>query len=182
MATPLDITARINQMVKIAQQSLETEASLGFETLDQSIHELEDVAREAMQARLSSHFWPIIEKLENGDSLAAAEQDMLQMLLVGEAQYYIKSEGDVEQWKEEVARLVEEIRRLEASGMEELDSMLRLQAICRELQRLVPDLTFYFGEKERVQRFNEAIHSAIDRDTRRLLANLIKDMLNSDKL
>jgi hypothetical protein len=135
-----------------------------------------------MQAKLSSHFWPVVEKLENGDPLATAEQDMLQMLLVGEAKYYVKSEKDVQHWQQEVARLVEEIRRLGAGNLDELETLLHLQALCREAARIVPDLTFYFGEKERVQRFEEAIHSAIDRDTRRMLANLIKEMLASDKL
>jgi hypothetical protein len=120
--------------------------------------------------------------LESGTPLAAAEQDMLQLFMVGDAKYYVKYENDVENWQNEVKRLVEEMKRLQAGGLTELDSLMHLRALCYEAMRILPDLAFYFGEKERARKFDEAVRGAIDRDTRRFLANLIKDMLASDKI
>jgi len=182
MVTIDDVAARINETADLATRSLEAEASAGYETLDLQVRELEAQAREAFQAKLGDHFWPVVEKLENGAPLAAAEQDMLQLFMVGDAKYYVKYENDVENWKNEVKRLVEEMRRLQASGLTEVDSLMHLRALCREAMRILPDLAFYFGEKERARKFEEAIRGAIDRDTRRLLANLIKEMLASDKV
>jgi hypothetical protein len=59
---------------------------------------------------------------------------------------------------------------------------MHLRTLCREATRIVPDLAFYYREKERVRKFDEAVRGAIDRDTRRTLANMIKDMLASDKI
>jgi hypothetical protein len=182
MATIDDVAARINETADMATRSLEAEASAGYEALDLQIRELEAQAREAFQAKLGDHFWPVVEKLEDGAPLAAAEQDMLQLFMIGDAQYYVKYENDVENWKNEVKRLVEEIRRLQASGLTELDSLMHVRTLCREAMRILPDLAFYFREKEHVRKFEEAIRGAIDRDTRRLLANLIKEMLASDKV
>jgi hypothetical protein len=120
--------------------------------------------------------------LVNGVPLATAEQDMLQLFMVGDAKYYIKYENDVENWKTETKRLIEEMKRLQAGGLTEMDSLMYLQALCREAMRVLPDLAFYYREKERVRKFDEALQGAIDRDTRRFLANLIKEMLASDKI
>ena len=74
---------------------------------------------------------------------------------------------EIENWKNEVKRLAEEMRRLQASGLTEMDSLMHLRALCREAMRILPDLAFYYGEKERARKFDEAIRGAIDRDTRR---------------
>jgi hypothetical protein len=182
MTTIDDVAAQINQTADMAARSLEAAASAGYEALNAHVRDLEAQAREAFQAKLGEHFWPVVEKLESGTPLAAAEQDMLQLFMVGDAKYYVKYENEVENWQNEVKRLVEEMKRLQASGLTELDSLMHLRALCHEAMRILPDLAFYFGEKERARKFDEAVRGAIDRDTRRTLANLIKDMLASDKI
>ena len=123
-----------------------------------------------------------MEKLENDLPLAAAEQEMLRMLLVGDAESYVKLENQVEGWQGEVQRLFEEIRRLQGEGLESLDSLMRLQALCREAMRVLPDLAFYYQEQERIRRFDEAMRGELDREARRLLANLIREMLTSETM
>jgi hypothetical protein len=182
MATIQEVISQLDQTVGAVNQALETEASAGYDAAIMQVNRLESQAREALQGKLSTYLWPIVEKLENDTPLAAAEQDMLQTLMVGDAQYYVKYENDVENWKGEVKRLTEGWRRLQAGGLDELNSLMHLQALCREAVRVLPDLAFYCGEKERARRFEEAMRNAIDRDTRRMLANLIKEMLTSDKV
>ncbi|GAB4416335.1 MAG: hypothetical protein Fur0044_11650 [Anaerolineae bacterium] len=182
MATTPDVISQIDQTLAAAEQSLKAENSVAIQAAIAQVGQLDAQARETLQARLNDHLWPVVAKLENGDSLAAAEQDMLQTLLVGDAKSYVKNEDRVEIWKSEVERLTEEIRRLQASGLNELSSLTRLQALCREAMRILPDLAFFYEEKERARRFDEAMRGAIDRDTRRTLANLIKEMLASDKV
>lgn len=182
MATTDDLAAQIAETADAATHSLEAETSAGYEALDEQIHALDGLAREAFQAKLGDHFWPVVEKLESGVPLAAAEQDMLQLFMVGDAKYYLKYENDVENWKTEIKRLVEEMKRLQAAGLKEFDSLMHLRALCHEATRLVSDLVYYYQEKERARKFDEAVRGAIDRDTRRTLANMIKDMLASDKI
>lgn len=182
MATMPDVISQIDQTLAAAEQSLKAENSVAIQAAIAQVGQLDAQARETLQARLNEHLWPVVAKLENGDSLAAAEQDMLQTLLVGDAKSYVKNEDRVESWKSEIERLAEEIRRLQAGGLNELSSLTRLQALCREAMRILPDLAFFYEEKERAHRFDEAMRGAIDRDTRRTLANLIKEMLASDKV
>jgi hypothetical protein len=182
MATTQEVLSQIDQALEVARQAFETGSSGGYQAVITHLSQLDAQAREAVQTRLNDHLWPVVAKLENGDSLAAAEQDMLQTLLVGDAKYYVKHEAHLETWQGEVERLAEEIRRLQAGGLNDLDSLMRLQALCRETMRILPDLAFYYEEKERARRFDEAMRGAIDRDTRRTLANLIKEMLASDKV
>lgn len=182
MATMPDVSSQIDQTLAAAVQSLKAETSAAIHTAMAEVGQLNTQARETLQARLNDHLWPVVAKLENGDALAAAEQDMLQTLVVGDAKYYVKYEDNVESWKAEIERLAEAIRRLQAAGLNDLDSLMHLQALCHEAMRILPDLAFFYEEKERAHRFDEAMRSAIDRDTRRTLANLIKEMLASEKI
>jgi len=182
MATAQDVATQLNEAVSTAQKAIGAAASEGYEALGNDIQKLEAVAREAFQAKLDELFWPVLSKLEEGEALTAAEQDMLEMMVVGEAKYYVKSENDVENWTNEVKRLVEAIEGLEASGLDDIDALMRVRALCREAQRVVPDLAFYYREKDRIKKFKEATAGAIDIEARRLLANLIKDMMSSDTM
>jgi hypothetical protein len=182
MASIDEVSTQINRTAEVVVRSLEAEASAGYEALMAHVQELDAQTREAFQARLGEHFWPVVAKLESGTPLAAAEQDMLQLFMVGDAKYYVKYENDLENWKNEVKRLVEDMQRLQASGLTDLDSLMHLRLLCHEAMRILPDLAFYYREKERVSKFDEAVRGAIDRDTRRTLANLIKDMLASEKI
>jgi hypothetical protein len=182
MATIQDVISQLERTVEAANQALETEASTAYNAAMTEVNRLEAQARETLQGKLSDHLWPIVEKLESDTPLAAADQDLLKTLLVGDATYYVKYENDVEKWQEEIKRLGEEMRRLQAGGVDELGSLMHLQALCHEALRVLPDLAFYYEEKERLRRFEQAMQGAIDRDTRRTLANLIKEILTSDQV
>ena len=114
--------------------------------------------------------------------LTTAEHNILELLMVGEAKYYLKAENDVDRWRTELKRLIEEIKRQQVSGVDEIDSLMRLRALCREALRVLPDMAYYFQELERVRHFEDATRDAIDVETRRSLANLIKEMMESDQL
>jgi hypothetical protein len=79
-------------------------------------------------------------------------------------------------------RLVEEIENLQTTGLDDVDTLLKVQARCREAIRVIPDLAFYFREQERAKRFQEATTGTLDKDSSRLLANLIKEMMSSSKM
>lgn len=182
MADVQDVHARIKELVEVAGQSFKYDTEAFYQQFQVEIQALEAVAREAFQAKLNDLYWAILGKLEEGQALTTAEHEILEMLMVGEARYYLKFENDVENWKNELKRLLEEIRKQQAAGLDEIDSLMRLRALCREAMRVAPDLAYYFREKERVRKFEEATQGAIDVETRRALANLIKEMIDSDQL
>ncbi len=182
MVTVNNVETQLKEMLDVANRAFTADNSAGYESLDRDFRRLEASAREAFQARMENLVWPIVEKLENDQSLTSAEQEMLELMIVGEAKYYVKSENDLENWKNEVERLLAEIKQLREAGLDDPDALLRLRAFCREAFRIVPDLTFFYQEKERVARFQSANKNALDRDSRRILANLVREMLTSDKV
>lgn len=177
-----DVNTKINEVVETAGQVFKQEQATNYLSLQSVVASLEGLARETFQAKLDDMYWPILEKLEDGQPLTAAEHSILELLIVGEAKYYLRYENDVENWRSELKRLIEEIKRQQAAGLDEIDSLMRLRALCREALRVLPDLSYYFREKERVRQFEDATRDAIDVETRRALANLIKDMMDSDEI
>lgn len=182
MVTTKDVEAKIDELLKQSDQALKNESEANYQEFQVQIYDLEGLAREAFQAKLGDLYWPILAKLEEGKALTTAEQEVLELLIVGEAKYYLRYENDVNLWKNELKRLLEEIKRQQAAGLDEIDSLMRLRALCRETFRVLPDLAYYFRERERIHKFEQATEGAIDDETRRALANLIKEMIESDKV
>ena len=177
-----DVDQKINELLEVAALTFRDENESRYERVQALINNLEGLAREAFQAKLDDMYWPILAKLEEGQPLTAAEQDILELLMVGDAKYYLRSEQDVELWRNELKRQVEELKKQQALGLDEIDSLMRIRAVCREALRVVPDMAYYFREKERVRKFDDMTRSAIDVETRRSLANLIKEMMESDQM
>jgi hypothetical protein len=177
-----DVEAVVNELIEMARRSFRDETEAHYQDFHTQVNELDGLARETVQAKLDDLYWPILSKLEEDKPLTAAEHSMLELLMVGEAKYYLKHEDDVEQWRNELKRLIEEIKRLQASGLDEIDGLMRLRALCREATRVLPDLAYYFRERERVRQFEAITSGTIDTETRRSLANLIKEMMESDQI
>ena len=182
MVTIQDVEAKINELLGSSAQTFKQETEVNYQQLQAQVFDLEGLAREAFQSKLEDLYWPILEKLEEGKALTTAEHDIVELLMVGEARYYLRYENDVNQWKGELKRLLEEIKKQQVAGLDEIDSLMRMRALCREAMRVLPDLAYYFRERERVRRFEDATSGAIDVETRRALANLIKEMMESDKV
>ena len=182
MANAHDVDTKIDEVLGMATQSFKDETEGQYQEFQNQVNDLEGLAREVFQAKLENMYLPILSKLEEGESLTAAEHNILELLIVGEAKYYLKYEHEVEHWRNELERLTEEIKKQRASGVDEIDGLLRLRALCREAMRVLPDMAYYFREKERVRKFEEMTSGAIDGETRRSLANLIKEMMESDQL
>ena len=113
--------------------------------------------------------------------LSEGDQDVLRLLLIGEAEYYLEHEDDAETWRSEVQRLLDEFSMLQ-NGLGEVDNLMRLRAFCREAMRVLPDLAYYFREQERVRRFEETMRKPLSGEARHVLIDLIKAMLASDKI
>ena len=182
MPTAKDVDAKIDDLTSLSTTALKQETEANYQELQTLIFDLEGLARETFQAKLEGLYWPILSKLEQGESLTAAEHEALEMLMVGEAKYYLRYETNLDNWRAELQQLLDEIRKRQAAGLDEIDSLMKLRALCREAMRVLPDLTYYFREKERIRRFETATSGAIDVETRRSLANLIKEMMESDQL
>jgi hypothetical protein len=177
-----DVDSKIGDLADVAAKSFKKETDANYQEFQAVVQELEGLAREAFQAKLEKMYWSILEKLEEGKALTTAEHNILELLMVGEAKYYLQYEHEIQHWREELKRLMEEMKKQQATGLDEIDGLMRVRAICREAMRVLPDIAYYFRERERVRKFEEVTRDAIDVETRRALANLIKDMMESDEM
>jgi hypothetical protein len=175
------LLAQISETVEVAKRCFETESVTDYEELDRQVIGLETTAREAFQDKLKDEYLSIAEKLESGAEITPAEREALELLIIGEAKHYLKYENDLENWKKELKRLAGEMEKVPASGSESIEDVMHLQALCREAKGVLPDITFYLREKERIKRFEDTMRETLDPEARRFLAEIIKGMMESSK-
>jgi hypothetical protein len=173
---------KVNQIVELTARVQDNETDTNYQQLQGSVSELETMAREASQALLKDKCRPIMTKLENDVPLSEDEQKIVRLLLVGDADYYLESESNLDQWRDDVVRLTGEIGELQSSDLSEVDNLMRLQALCRDAMRVLPDMAYYFRQQERVRNFENTSGGPISSETKQVVADLIRSMLDSDKL
>ena len=64
MAGVEDVAAKISQLTEIANQSLKYDTEVLYQQFQAAIYDLEGLAREAFQVKLSDLYWSILAKLE----------------------------------------------------------------------------------------------------------------------
>ncbi|MBN1486930.1 MAG: hypothetical protein JW981_04760 [Anaerolineae bacterium] len=176
------LSAKVDQLVTSMKQSLQTKSVTSYEESHRLICKLDTDIREAFQELLRKHYKPIISKLENGGRLSQEERNALELLIVGEAKFYVDLENDYENWVREIGRLVSEIEKLQTAGLATVEDILHLQALCRDARNVLPDIAFYLREQERVKYFQSAMLDSLDMESRRFLADMIRGMMTSDRL
>ncbi len=105
----------------------------------------------------------------------------LELLIVGDAEYFLKYENDLEQWKSEIKKLLGEISKLQSADLD-VDGLMHLRALCVEVRRVLPDVVYYLDQKERIGKFREATGRPLDPEGYRVLAEIVEEMLLSDKM
>jgi len=177
MSDASDIKAAIDQALKLASNCEKNETSQNYELLVDQIAFLEGQSREAFQSKMD--FASLLPKLEKAKPLTPADLKTLEQLIVGDAESYLKYETELDEWRQECKRILAEIATLRSSALD-ADGLLHLRALCREAQRVLPDLFFYFEQKERAAHFQEATKGTIDAEGYRVLAMMVKRMLESE--
>jgi hypothetical protein len=177
MSDASDIKAAIDKVLQLASNCEKNETSENYELMEDQIGELEAQSREAFQAKID--FASLLPKLEKAKPLTPTDLKALELLLVGDAESYLKYETELDEWRQECRRILAEIASLRSSNLD-IDGLLHLRALCREAQRVLPDLFFYYEQKERAAHFDAAIKGTIDQDGYRVLAMIVKNMLESE--
>ncbi|HXM62655.1 MAG TPA: hypothetical protein VN950_17480 [Terriglobales bacterium] len=64
----------------------------------------------------------------------------------------------------------------------DVDGSMHLRALCAEVRRVLPDVVYYLDQKERTSKFQEATRQPLDPEGYRVLAEIVEQMLLSDKM
>jgi hypothetical protein len=100
----------------------------------------------------------------------------VRLLIVGDADYYLKYDEEFGRCKSELAKIVAEIETLK-KGELSADALMHLNVLCREADSLLVPTRHYLDARDRVRRFEESTKTALDRDSARTLAAIIEDMV-----
>ncbi len=168
--------------VDLADKCSQTSNVEEYERLDRHVRRLEGMAREAFQEEFKAQYEAIAGHLEEGKPLTEEEKRALELLIVGEARYYVQDEANFEAWQRELQQLTQEIKTLESQGLDQADTLLRLQALCKDLRGILPDMTMYLRERDRIQSFQRSVQTSFDPETARVLAEVVRAMLRSEEM
>lgn len=141
------------------------------------IDALSDSLREYAQEITADQISGLADKLKEDVPLTEADFVLLKDLIVGDAQSYIDEENNLQDWKNELKRLMGEIGKFSNENPEVKD-ILKLQALLRDADRVVDDLGFYSGQKDRIQKFKSAKENLTPED-RDLLFGILNTKLKS---
>ena len=179
MSKVAPIATSIRAALDRAARCTAAEASDNYGALDAQIEALEGQAREHVQAKLA--IASLLPKLKQQTPLNPAELETLELLIVGDAESFLKYEADLDSWKDEVNRLVAEIGKLQSSELD-VDGLMHLRALCQELRRVLPDIVYYLNQKERIAKFRAATTIPLDANGYRVLADIVMAMISSENV
>ncbi len=173
------VATSISAAIDQANRCAATETSDCYDELGARVDSLEGQARQAVKSQLDVA--SLLPKLKESKPLGPAELKTLELLIVGDAESFLKYEADLDGWKSEVKQLTGEIAALQSSRLD-VDGLMHLRALCQELRRILPNIVYYLDQKERTSKFQEATKGPIDAEGYRVLAEMVTAMISSDRL
>jgi hypothetical protein len=170
-----EVAAKISEALNAAEQCSTTETLENYNLLGEQLSELESSARQSLRSQV--RYQPLLTKLESGSPLTAEELKTLRSLIVGDADAYLKYDDDFLQSKNELGKVIDEIREIKSRNLD-FETLMHLRVLCREASSALGPTWHYLEQKERVRNFEEHTHGRLDNDASRILAGIIRAMAN----
>jgi chromosome segregation ATPase len=180
--SPQGIEEQIRTSIKKTQELAErcrgSESSDNYESLEEQVDELEERATEAVHSK--TDLKSLLSKLRSRTPLMPSDLKALELLIVGDAESYLKYESELEEWKAQLKRVLDQIAAIQGSEFD-VESLMHMRALCREAHEVLADLVFYFDAKERAEKFKIATQGQLDAEGYGFLAEIVQSQPNSDK-
>jgi hypothetical protein len=106
------LNTTIQKTVELASRCAQAETSDNYGLLGDQVGDLESEAREALQSKMN--FGSLLPKLKAGKPLTPDDLKTLELLIVGDAEYFLKYETEFDHWKSEVQQLIGDISKLQS--------------------------------------------------------------------
>ncbi len=173
------VATTIRTALEQAARCAAAETSDNYDDLGARVETLEEQARQAVKSQLD--IASLLPKLKERKPLGPPELKTLELLIVGDAESFLKYEADLDRWKDEVNQLMAEVGKLQSSQLD-VDGLMHLRALCQELRRVLPDIVYYLDQKERTAKFQQATKGPIDAEGYRVLTEMVTAMISSDRM
>ncbi|MDP2654805.1 MAG: hypothetical protein Q8Q08_12365 [Candidatus Omnitrophota bacterium] len=139
---------------------------------------LEQAFREHMQSLTEKDLKRVIQKLKGGETLTVQDLEVVKLWMVGDADYYTTMENNLQDWKNELKRIMEEISLLNAGNLD-LAGTCRMRGLLTDGSRVIGDVFYYAQQKDRMAKFLESTKE-IDPEERAILVRLLEQKIKSD--
>ncbi len=194
----MSLTDAADTLQRAADSGLQNQSADEFETLERHLARFEAAVRERQQALWATEVRTALKHLEHRAPLTPADQQVIRVFLVSDAEQYLAQENNFPDWTAELRRLLGDITRraqeidgISSPGSAESptltagaaspnnprDAIAQLRGVLKDAIRLVPDIRNYLDEQRRVALFNEAL-THIEEQTRQTLIQLLQDQLS----
>lgn len=167
----------VENLRRLTTRALESENADDFSIVEAQINRLEAGVRELQQAIWSEQARVAIQHLDAGEELTAQDVEVIKTFLVSDAERYLALENNFNDWVNELNRLLDDISR-RVESLHDPNNVADLRGVLKDAVRLVPDIRNYLDEKNRLDRFQQALGS-LDGQARQLLSNILKEQLAS---
>ena len=168
----------VGKLYKDYEDTVSKDSEDAYVRFSQIVEAAADSLREYAQELTAVEVKQLANKLKGSEPLSSKEIETLRLCIVGDAESYVNIENSVPEWKAELRRVMGQISACTADNPKAID-VLRLQALLRDADRVVDDLTFYAAQQDRVAKFNSAVQNLTPED-RGLLFGLLNTKLESN--
>jgi hypothetical protein len=164
----------MSQAMKQAQAD-NTSESYGFVATE--LIKSKNGIRQAIEQATAGAIAAIIGKLENNQPLNDEEKQTVKLWIVGDAEGYVKSENNFQDWLQEYRRLMDVITNWE-SKTASIQELVEIHGILEDAIKLADAVAHYLEDRERVVRFENSVNSMNVEDSK-FIAGMLKSMLTS---
>lgn len=175
MAAHREVVDRLGQTLAAAARCASSETVETYAELNEELQELDAAARRSWEGEVDCH--ALVGRLRAGDPLDAEAMALLRLMIVGDADSYLKYDQEFERCKDDLAKILAEIDRLKEQEIDR-DGLMRLRVLCQEACSLLRPAERHLEQRDRIRSFEAATRGGIDEETGRALAGIIDDALS----
>ena len=137
----------------------------------------EDRFREQAQKVSREKILTVIPRIESGGDISDEERTLVEMWIVGDAEYFVERKNSYPVLTGELKRIMDEVDNLSDQDPG-IEGLTRLHALLEEGTRIIYAIAFFLEKKERIANFRAAI-ARLGADEREYLSGILKDKAKS---
>lgn len=174
------ITESLKNICKNTESVIASGDADQINILQTLFRDLESSTREKFQEKLYEPALAIVKKLQLDKDLTMQEKRTLELLIVGDADYYTRIENNFADWLTELRRLVALLASIKGDDDRlSVEELCQLRASARDALNLLPTIAYFVKERNRVEQFREATRRYLEPEDKMMLASIIITALES---
>jgi|GEM_PF-3908816 len=165
------LTDHLNHLVQELEDSPHRKQSI--QEISHISHKITEYIKELYQDSSKSEIKQLIKEIRKGKPLSQEALNLLESVLIGDALSYLQAETNYAEWLNNLTSFTESIKNIDPETTNSKD-LLGIYGRSVVLKRILQDLNFYYGQKERLQLFEENVRDGIDPEEAKHIITALK--------